>query len=64
MSVKKIESFLISIIKTHDEHEGKKNRHLNHIYLYHTNHDPHLTHCWKRFCLLVFDSPFLRKKED
>lgn len=63
MKVSKIEEFLSGIIKIHDEHEGVKNIHLNYIHNYHTAHDPHLNRCWKKFCLIVFESPHLRTEE-
>lgn len=37
--------------------------HLNYIHSYHTAHDPHLNRCWKKFCLIVFESPHLRNEE-
>ena len=51
-------------MKTNDEHKGSKNRHSNDIYYFSHKNDPYLNHCWKKNCLIVFESNYFRTKEE
>lgn len=60
-TLKNMKQFLEGIIKASEHHDNVRNRHVSHVHAYTYNSDPNLNHCWKSYCLIIFDSPHLRK---